>query len=172
MDSIRRVDVYSPTPSAEPSHPNADLEARFHEQLEQAFKTESALEPTDRDVVAAPAPASPTQDAKDQDEHGYEFRLFSKPRGRVSVSERSQDGPQRIVLRSPSPVNPEPGFLRPRRPEAYYFTGSTNDERLKEYRMAAVGGEEILKGLDVRWVRIVVIYLIRTDNLLASPERL
>lgn len=83
--------------------------------------------------------AGPDEDEEDE----FEFRLFATP-GKPTTAVR-------VRVRSPTPAHGEPGFVQPRRSDGYYFTGS-NNEKAEQYRDAAVTGEELVKGLRVRWV--------------------
>ena len=73
----------------------------------------------------------------------FEFRLFSS----TCIADSK---PPKIVLRSPSPINAEPGFLVPRRPESYYFARTA--EREKEFKSIVVEGTELLGRAAIRWV--------------------
>lgn len=75
----------------------------------------------------------------------FQFRLFSKKSSSVPVA-------QRIVLRSPTPTNQNPGFLVPSRPDSYYFTNGSSIEKIQQYQQAAVTGADIVKGLNGIWV--------------------
>ena len=90
------------------------------------------------------------QDLNDEDE-GYSFRLFARPVV-PGLPEGKEQGPQKISLRSASPVGGDPGFVNAERPATYYFTGETGEERADQYRRAAVSGEQLLQGLKTRWV--------------------
>ena len=86
--------------------------------------------------------------ASEDDESGYEFRLFTKSPGESAKSTTAT----RVIVRSPTPIDGQPGFTRPRRPDSYYFTGSIDDKLIKQYRNSAVTGEDIVKGLSDQWV--------------------
>lgn len=82
----------------------------------------------------------------------FEFRLFSR---KPCINSLPLNGPvlQKIVLRSPTPINKSPGFLIPRRPDAYYFTEKvTNAKTTEQYQSAAVAGEDVIAGLHQLWV--------------------
>lgn len=78
-------------------------------------------------------------------EDAFQFRLFSK---KAALDPEAQ----RIVLRSPTPTNQNPGFLVPSRPDSYYFTNASSIEKLQQYQQAAVTGDDIIKGLKYIWV--------------------
>jgi Fungal protein of unknown function (DUF2011) len=79
----------------------------------------------------------------------FEFRLFSST-GVPHSKESSQPPIHKVVLRSTSPVNPEPGFIVSERPESYYFANTADRE--KEFESVAVEGVELLDRAAVRWV--------------------
>lgn len=146
-----RTDLHSQSSSEELQSPDPTLEARFHEQLKQAYvDSNPQLEPIEDDILRG-ADGSNIGPPPGEHEEAYEFRLFAKPSGSGPLKEGCQ-GLQRIALRSPTPVNREPGFVEPLRPEAFHFTGITSAEQVERYQKAAVSGEEILKGMNVRWV--------------------
>jgi hypothetical protein len=73
----------------------------------------------------------------------FEFRLFS--------SNGPGTKPSKIVLRSPSPKNIEPGFVVPSRPESYYFARTA--EREREFESITVEGTELLNRAAIPWVQ-------------------
>lgn len=87
----------------------------------------------------------------DQEEASYEFRLFARPSGSGLETSESNELP-RVALRSPTPLNSEPGFVNPQRAEDYYFTGKPSAEQAEQFSRATVSGEQVLKNLGMRWV--------------------
>ncbi|KAI4168471.1 MAG: hypothetical protein LQ343_006358 [Gyalolechia ehrenbergii] len=81
------------------------------------------------------------------DEEAYEFRLFSTKPGKPQAS---RDQPSKVRIWSPEPVTREPGFVHPRRPEVYNFSGPGEIAR-SQYEAAAIEGEDILKEARVKW---------------------
>ena len=128
------------------------VEARLHVQLSKIYSNgfEGQSFKTDAGEIGILSAAG--NDGADQPEEGYEFRLFSRPSSKPLDTKALAGSHQRIVLRSPSPINDEPGFLKPRRSEQYYYTGVSTAEKLEHYRMAAVTWEEIVRGLNNRYV--------------------
>lgn len=150
--SVRRTEINPRSPSTEPSDPDADLKARFHDQLSNLYRTETEAEPSTAEPHADDA-VIPINNAPDASNDAYEFRLFSAPSAKPSAPHPPPSLPQRIILRSPTPPTSDPGFLTPRRPSQYYFTGRPPPPKLAQYRLAAITGEEILAGLNIPWVR-------------------
>lgn len=90
-------------------------------------------------------------EAESQTEHNdeeYDFRLFA------SLTDPSKPTRDRITLKSPTPPSGEPGFVKARRSDAYYFTGPLKLELQQQYRQAAISGDQIEQGLITRWVRL------------------
>ena len=150
--SVRRGDLESQgTPSA-PSSPNQNLETRFREQLEQLYHLEDHSSET---AIAANIlngnGVPPKESLQDENNKLYDFRLFAKPIGKEE-SRGVRSDIARIALRTPSPLNGEPGFINPHRPEGYYFTKHPNAEEVQRFHQAAISGEDILEGLRTGWV--------------------
>ncbi len=106
---------------------------------------ENGDRPTQARLPSAIAPPG------DEDNAAYEFRLFAGSTGN-RPSNRPDNGLQRITLRSPTPLNSEPGFLRPQRPDGHYFSGDKSSEMAERFSSVAVSGEQVLEGLKMRWV--------------------
>lgn len=141
MHSVQRSEIASQSSSAEAPA----LDAASREQLEKSYYyklrdwcvNENELD-TKAGAVRGDVIVEPSEDV-------YQFRLFSKKSSLVP-------GAQRIVLRSPTPTNQNPGFLVPSRPDSYYFTNASSIEKIQQYQQAAVTGEDIVKGLSGIWV--------------------
>ena len=140
--------------SIEEADGDGTLEGRYNERLKQLYDLEPQedIVPTkgqidDGEHVSAEVPV-------DENEESYNFRLFAKnvQSAQPVPSQNPSESLQKIVLRSPSPANSEPGFVNPRRPEEYYFTGVLNVEQAECFRQSAVSGEHILEGLGKSWV--------------------
>lgn len=141
MHSVQRSEIASQSSSAEAS----TLDAASREQLEKSYyhklrdwcvnENELDTEPgaARDDIIVEPG------------EDVFQFRLFSEKPSSVP-------GAQRIVLRSPTPTNQNPGFLVPSRPDSYYFTNGSSIEKIQQYQQAAVTGDDIVKGLNGIWV--------------------
>lgn len=159
---VRRSDLNSRYPSAEPDSPDLELEARFRERLRKSCQESIDIEGTAKSGnefanAIAPEPASK------EDEEVYEFRLFAKPL-KPELSREPNHSLQKIALRSPTPKSGEAGFLKTRRPDAYYFTGAVSAERTEQYQRAAVSGGEILEGLKTTWVRTSIPWRLGAVN--------
>ncbi|KAI9778332.1 MAG: hypothetical protein M1839_008119 [Geoglossum umbratile] len=93
-------------------------------------------------------------------EEEFEFRLFSST-GASNSKASSRPSVHKVVLRSPSPVNTEPGFVT-KRPESYYFARTA--ERGEEFKSIVVEGTELLNraapGCALPW-RVTIIKMAR-----------
>ena len=146
--SIGRLELSSCSPSIERSSPSPSLEKRLKEQLVAIYGTTS-LDGRNGDGSSDQAATDTSVvKAEENNEDEYEFRLFAKPSTKSTESTTAT----RIVIRSPTPVHGEPGFVKPRRPDTYYFAGYAHGELMEHYRSAAVTGEHIVEGLNVPWV--------------------
>ena len=94
-----------------------------------------------RQDVESEAISGPVQEEATVDE--FDFRLF--------LGEVGEDA-KRVALGSPPPLNSEPGFVRPRRGDDYYFTGTRTAEAMEGFRSVVAGWEEVVKGARVSWV--------------------
>ena len=95
----------------------------------------TAFGQVDTQILASPAP----QVARPDDKDGVDFCLFSGGRA------------QKVRFQSPERVPRDSGFLFPSRPHEYYFSAEATDQRLQQYRAAAVTGDDIRRGLDHHW---------------------
>lgn len=137
--SVRRSNLRSQSQTPEPSSPDVLLEEKLQKQLAKLYDGHSGVSYT---CEVGESALNPTDDAD-----GYDFRLFAKP---TKSSDPSVG--KRIILKSPTPPSGDPGFVNARRPDTYYFKGAPSDELREQYRQAAISGEQLARGLDVRWV--------------------
>lgn len=141
MHSVQRSEIASRCSSIEPSALDAasrkQLEDSYHQKLRDWFVHKNELD-TRSGAAGGDVILEPCEDA-------FQFRLFSKKAALFPEA-------QRIVLRSPTPTNQNPGFLVPSRPDSYYFTNALNIEKIQQYQQAAVTGDDIMKGLKDIWV--------------------
>lgn len=153
--SVRREELDdSRSPSLEPSSsPNpSSAEARFLVQLKQSYDIDGTADMSgghdekNTYTVTADPPGGGDEGIEE-----YEFRLFAGPKAGAPAG-ADHTAAQRIALRSPTPTHRDPGFVVPRRPEGYYFTGPLSQEDSERFRLAAVSGEDIVKGLQRKWV--------------------
>jgi len=142
---VRRADLISPQPSTESSSPSSSLDGRFQQQFTGFYDFASLSDQIEDGALDQPITG--TVEAKAHDEDEYEFRLFATPLDTTRPTTAT-----RIALKSPTPTQGDPGFVNPRRFDAFYFTGNTSEALMEQYRSTAVTGECIKKGLDVRWV--------------------
>ena len=145
---MRRSELSSASPVSERSSPLSGVETTLRAHLATIYGPISFDNPTSDEATNQRGTVSRSVEADKEDENGLEFRLFTKPPG-VSAKHTAAT---RVVVRSPTPVGGEPGFVIPRRQDTYYFTGSTNTELMEQYRSAAVTSEGILEGLKAQWV--------------------
>ncbi|KAI9763164.1 MAG: hypothetical protein M1840_000876 [Geoglossum simile] len=100
-------------------------------------------------------------------EEEFEFRLFSSPN--VPYSKASSQPPiHKVVLRSPSSVHAEPGFVVSERPKSYYFANTT--EREKEIKSIAVEGTDLLDRASVRWPGCALPWRVTTTKMARLPK--
>lgn len=143
--SILRSELESRSSSVDPADVSPGAEARLYEQLKQSFG-EQQQEVTAHDNIEVArnedAQAGPTLDG----DEAYDFRLFARP------SQPGKDSETRkIALRSPTPANGQSGFIKPRRPESYYFAQNNSHEDVEKFRIAAMSGDQIFDNLKIRW---------------------
>ena len=132
--------------------PSGKIKARYHEQLKQIYGEERPGANIHGQGLSDEIDHINNEPLKEEYEEAYEFPLFAKsPGSHLAVNEEQKL--QRIVLRSYSPANSEPSFVRRLRPEKHYFTGVTSAEMMEQFRLAAVSGDRIIEGLNQRWVR-------------------
>lgn len=152
IGSVRRRDLEYFSSSEGRGSPDPTLETRFRSQLQQSYAEEHHQVALEHGELSPQGNLSSTNEPpRDEDEAAYEFRLFAGLSG-FGPSESQGNGLQRITLRSPTPLNGEPGFIRPQRPEGYYLTGAGSVGQAEQFSAAAVSGEQVLKGLKTRWV--------------------
>ena len=141
MHSVQRSEIASRCSPTEPSALDAasreQLEKSYHQKLRDWFVNKDELD-TKTGAAGGDVILEPCKDA-------FQFRLFSKKAALFPEA-------QRIVLRSPTPTNQNPGFLVPSRPDSYYFTNASSIEKIQQYQQAAVTGDDIMKGLKDIWV--------------------
>lgn len=150
--SVERTDLESPTTEA---NPDPVLQSYYLQQLQQQYADPSqalALAVNGgADSDAAHGAAS--EQAQDEKAEEYDFRLFTRTSALGTAHIGTSNGPQRVTLRSPSPVGNALVLASRGRPDEYYFAGLTSPELADQYTRAAVSGPEIIEGLKMRWVR-------------------
>ncbi|MCJ1243566.1 hypothetical protein MMC30_000763 [Trapelia coarctata] len=148
---VRRQDLYSrsPSPSPSPSTPDSPLRARLQQQYEAAYQLPHSFEGAVSPAVShrSPTPAAEDLAAQIRDEEAFEFRLFSKP----GSGDQAPVKPSRILIRSPSPVIGEPGFLQPRRSDKYYFATTPTCEQRACFEAAAISADAIVAEQAHKW---------------------
>lgn len=152
---VSREDFGVDADSARSSPVDEALEARFREQFQDLYDTPVVgIAPVDEDIAVDDAGVRPLDAVDDEQVEDYEFRLFSGSNSKEAAT--SNGAVQRIAIRSPTPTSGDPGFVNPRRPDNYYFTGPLDSERAEQIAAAAISGEEIFQGLKLKWVRAIV----------------
>ena len=148
--SIRREDLESVSASSsqQPSSPELSLKTQYLEKLGATYDCPRDTIPQHAEV---PLTGHLGPKVRDEDTDAYDFRLFSNP-SKASEHAPSSSHVQRVALRSPTPPNRAPAFIRPRRPDTFYFTGPASSEQANRYRQSAVSGQDLAAGLKQRWV--------------------
>ena len=118
------------------------------EQLESAYHNQQGDWSRDISMSEAVQAAEGNTDIHGDECEVFEFPLFSKKSALASEDARFQ----RVVLRSPTTTNQNLGFVKSRRPHAYYFTDTITPARAEQYQSIAMTGEEVFLGLNTRWV--------------------
>jgi len=127
---VRRSDLDSPRSSRESS---IDLDALERLRSNAHFSTDY----TGPDITTAHRDddAIPNDEAEEEE---VAFRLFAP------TSSNTKEGTTQIIrLRSPTPMDLEPGLVNPVRDRSYFFTGDTSSDLAEEYAIAAVSGEDV-----------------------------
>lgn len=144
MHSVQRSEFASKSSSTEPSALDV-LDDASREQLENLYHRKLrdwGVSENEPDTKTGTPGGDIIIESSDET---YQFRLFSKD---FTLDPEAQ----RIILRSPTPTNQNPGFLVSSRPESYYFTNASSTEKTQQYEQAAVTGDDIMKGLNDTWV--------------------
>ena len=143
---MRRADLRSESPSSE--HPNLDLRWEYREYLTRHYTAPSEPAIYDLDCKDEESKSKDPEQVESKDSKEYEFQLFSKPKQATQSIITNK-----VILSSPSPPSKSPGFINGRRPDAYYFTGQLKSELKEQYQEAAISSQQLLQGLDSKWVR-------------------
>lgn len=151
--SIRRADLESRSSSEGSRSSDLESEACFREQLEQkyAFAEDYHIVKSNNGEPSRANIPSTVEPPVDDDEVAYDFRLFARSAG-SGLPASQKPGLQRITLRSPTPINAEPGFMKAQRPQSYYLTGATTAELAEQFSRSAVSGKQVVECLKTRWV--------------------
>jgi len=151
--SVRRQDLYSTSPSPTPSTPDQSVRARLRQRYEAAYQLPALLEEVLSPVVPNidPTPAVGDFRAPDNNE-AFEFHLFSNPVSKPNSSEQAPEKASRILIRSPSPVSGEPGFVQPRRPDRFYFATPPTVEQRARLEATAISADVIIAEQAHKWV--------------------
>lgn len=151
LDSVRRSEIYSRSSSVESFTPDAS-ELLLREQLERAYINQQRdWSSSDNNEALQTAPGTTAVHPERDDLEAFDFRLFSK-KFISNPSAPDEQVSRKIILRSPTPINRSPGFLIPRRPDAYYFTDVISATKQEQFESTIVTGEEIIEGLKDIWV--------------------
>ena len=141
MDSIRRSDL-EPSPAFGDSDASPDLDTHIHAQLAEIYGF-AASETYDEEKLPSQYDAEIAVDGtKDDTADTYSFRLFTTPSAAAT----------KVVVRSPTPIDRESGFVNPCRRDSYYFAGRAGKELEERYQNTAIAGERIIEESKSRWV--------------------
>lgn len=131
---MRRENIYSASP---PSSPDPDPEL---EQLSLTFAKQQY-----QNFVEAPLPSAPeNNDTRVNDDELVSFRLFKPTVTNGTIAPK-------VRVRSPSVGEQQPGFVRPNRPESFYFAINDSENELERIKESAVGGQEVLLRSNQPW---------------------
>lgn len=145
--SVRCESIDSNRSQSRSSSPPAALQTEYYQQLEHIF---GAIDPkTEESKDEVPADTGRLAEHT-EDIEAYEFRLFARPLKESSGEHRPST--HQVTLRSPTPINCEPGFLIARRPDSYYFTSTLDEALAVQFNVAAISGDEVVKQSKTRWV--------------------
>ncbi|KAL9115275.1 MAG: hypothetical protein Q9187_007348 [Circinaria calcarea] len=151
--SVSRAELYPGSESSELHEDDRAVEESLQERYRQDYLS-SAVDVTFDEGLER---ATNETDPGDEGERGQEgveifaFRLFSRSASKPSGSANNGNTPSRIDIRSPSPPVGEPGFIHPRRPDSYYFTGEADRVTMERFHASAVCGQDVLAELQRRW---------------------
>ncbi|KAK7526457.1 uncharacterized protein IWZ02DRAFT_467907 [Phyllosticta citriasiana] len=138
---VRRDELHSPASSLR-SSPDPDLTDLFRAQLE------SRIELVDAQPQGVVQPAHGANDEGSEEEE-LEFRLFAGPT--KSGGGDAAPTAQKIRINSPDLENAEGGFVKPNRPDSYYFAEVPSEELLRQLETAAVTGDQKWPGCALPW---------------------
>ncbi|MCJ1478413.1 hypothetical protein MMC13_007093 [Lambiella insularis] len=142
---VRRKDLRSATSSPPPSSPNAAIHARLVAHYEALYATSGVTETVRPATLPPPSSAGPPSPSP-PDPGAFTFRLFSTP----ATKPYPDSHPPQVIIASPSPDPENHGFLRPLRPDAFYFATATPAQRASFQDAAREGNAVRAEGLS-RW---------------------
>ena len=153
--SVSRVELYPRSESSEPHESDRAFEESLQERFKQDYLSSTVDVEVDRAIDQAGDETNQGDDGESKLEEAdtFNFRLFSMSALEPSGSANIGNTPSRITIRSLSPVVGEPGFVRPRRLDSYYFTGEADSVKKDRFHASAVSGHDILDELQRRWVQ-------------------
>lgn len=143
---MRRADLRSESPSSE--HSNLNLRWEYREHLTRHYTAPSEPAIYDLEFKDEENKSKDLEQVESNNAEEYEFQLFSKPKQSTQSSITNK-----VILSSPPPRSRSPDFINGRRPDAYYFTGQLKSELQEQYQEAAISSQQLLQGLDSKWVR-------------------
>ena len=143
---MRRADLRSESPSSE--HSNSDLIWEYRKHLTRHYTAPSEPAIYGIDIKDEENKSRDLERAESKKAEEYEFQLFSKSQQPTQSTIR-----KKVILRSPSPPSGRPDSINVRRPDTHYFTGELKRELQEQYQEAAISSQQLLQGLESRWVR-------------------
>lgn len=161
MYSVRREDLYSASSSPSSSSPDRGIKAQLLEQYESLYQIpvlECAIENSSFTTAKTQSDsADADKEASGAEPKAFEFRLFSKPNTKEALGHQLATHPSRVILGSPSPAAENTGFVWPQRPDSYYFTTASPEQRAS-YEYSALSGEAVEAAKLHHWVRTIIIH--------------
>jgi len=103
-------------------------------------------------ISPTPAVDDVAAQVREEEDEAFEFRLFSKPAPEPDSGEQAPEKLSRILIRSPSPVTGEPGFVQPRRSDEYYFATTPTREQRACFEAAAISADALIAEQAYKWV--------------------
>ncbi|KAL8676225.1 MAG: hypothetical protein Q9186_007239 [Xanthomendoza sp. 1 TL-2023] len=160
---VRRSELRSKSSSPDPVKSYDDVKNQFRRQLDQLYQHGISEQQTN--------PVEPSEECQgaidDINEEAYEFQLFSQKPEQSTISAPQ---PPKILLRSPSPENKEPGFVHPTRSPYYYFTGAESRDRRLQFQNVAVEGHDVQKESQAKWPGFELPWRVTTITLHSSKQ--
>lgn len=162
-DRVCRADLRSRSSSpSSTSEPDEEIQSLLQSRLAEVYAPIAALSTITNTRTAEET--NPKPELREDDlEDGFEFRLFATSKGSKSPSDLRTG---RIILENDdAPLDEHGGFAIPWRDPRYYFTGEITPLQKDQYEIAAVSGENVLRGLQIRHTGLEVPWRVTTIQL-------
>lgn len=146
----------SPSSGAEPDE---EIQHLLQSRLAEVYGPIATLPVIANTQVGGKTTLEPESQADGGDD-GFEFRLFATSKGSKCPSDLKTG---RIILEEDDEsVVGNGGFIIPWRDPRYYFTGEVTELQKQQYGTAAVSGEDVLRGLQIRHAGLEVPWRVST----------